>query len=36
MLLGYGHERDEAAAFQGFRAAAMGGDPYAMFNVGYM
>lgn len=35
-LLGRGIEADPAGAWQDFQVAAAGGDPYALFNLGYM
>lgn len=35
-LLGRGIDADPAGAWQDFQVAAAGGDPYALFNLGYM
>ncbi len=35
-LVGRGIEADPEGAFHDFQAAAAQGDPYAIFNVGYM
>ena len=36
MLMGQGMPRDLAGAYREFQVAARGGDPYAMFNLGFM
>lgn len=35
-LVGRGMEADPEGAFHDFQAAAAQGDPYAIFNIGYM